>query len=119
MVIALLCLFAISAEAQPLTWVGYAASTDGRAYRIVGGNEYTAREDARAHCEQMTLRSCNAMSVHENSFVYIINCVYAGNSQSFMGGSNINMGAAQWLANDKAQRANYVPATDCREIFRF
>ena len=99
-------------------WIAFAASTDGRVFRWNGGTESSARNAAWAECERMTLRACNAISVQTQTDVSVVNCVSGNRRESFLGGSNINMGGARWLATDKAKKAGY-DEDECREIFTY
>jgi hypothetical protein len=99
----------------PVTkWIGYAVSPTGRVFRsYVRFNEAQVRAEARAECEAITLRSCPAaIAVQPTSYVVAIVC----GREAFIGGSNIDLGAASWIANNKATQARgYAPS--CRNVF--
>ena len=99
-------------------WIAFAASQDGRVFRHSGGTESSSKTSAQAECEQKTLRSCNAISVQTETDVVVVNCGLGRERESFLGGSNINMGGARWLAMDKAKKAGY-DENACREIFTY
>lgn len=104
---------------QPTTgWIAFAASQNGRVFRHDGGTESSSKATAQTECENKTLRSCNAISVQTQTDVAIVHCRAGSDSDSFLGGSNQNMGGARWLAMNKAQNAGYSPG-DCSEIFTY
>ncbi len=105
----------LAVEAQTV-WIGYAASTDGRYLVGVTGGEPDAREVTRQMCESQTLRQCNAISVHLQSYVYIVHCSNGFVQNSFLGGSNRDLGAAEWRARMKANQQLF-QNQDCRPIF--
>jgi hypothetical protein len=99
-------------------WVGYSASPNGRIFRSeVFNDEQRAKNTARAECSSTSLRTCNwdlgTIAVAPSSFVAAVNC---GGRESFIGGSNIDIGAALWMANKKAKSRNW-PAANCRQVF--
>jgi hypothetical protein len=122
---ALVSIPALAIEIQPrpaptlpmAEWVGYSASPNGRVFQSnIFDNEMLAKASARTECSSTSLRTCEWMAtiaVGPSSYVVAINC---GNKESFIGGSNIDGGAALWMANHKARSRNWSPA-NCRQIF--
>ncbi len=99
-------------------WIAFAVSTNGRVFKIEGGSELGARTAAKNECEHKTLRACSAIAVNTNSDVIAINCKAGRDQESFVGGSNLNVGAAEWIAYDKAMKSGYSRG-DCREVYRY
>ena len=98
-------------------WVGYSVSPNGRVFQSqVLDNEMLAKATARVECSSTSLRTCEwlgTIAVSPSSYVVAINC---GGRESFIGGSNIDLGAALWIANHKARSRNWSPA-NCRQVF--
>ena len=99
-------------------WVGYSASPSGRVFQSrVFDNEQSAKNSTRSECSSTSLYTCNfqfsTIAVAPSSFVAAINC---GRKESFIGGSNIDMGAALWMATNKAKSRNWSTA-NCRQVF--
>ena len=98
-------------------WVGYSVSPNGRVFQSqVFDDEMLAKATARAECSSTSLRTCNwlgTIAVSPSSYVIAINC---GRKESFIGGSNIDGGAALWMAHNKARSRNWSPA-NCRQVF--
>ena len=117
-VFALVAAFVSPVSAQNFQWVGFAASSDGRVYRADVNDEYHAREVARNQCQQATMRNCNALSVFTSSDVIVMQCQNGVRSESFLGGSNQDHGAAQWIALNKAQQNGFF-RHNCVEVYRY
>ena len=98
-------------------WVGYSVSPNGRVFQSqVLDNEMLAKATARVECSSTSLRTCEwlgTIAVSPSSYVIAINC---GRKESFIGGSNIDAGAALWMAHNKARSRNWSPA-NCRQVF--
>ena len=98
-------------------WVGYSVSPNGRVFQSqVFDDEMLAKVTARAECSSTSLRTCDwlgTIAVSPSSYVIAINC---GRKESFIGGSNIDGGAALWIAHNKARSRNWSPA-NCRQVF--
>jgi hypothetical protein len=98
-------------------WVGYSASPNGRVFQSkVFDNEARAKATARAECSTTSLRTCDwlgTIAVAPSSYVAAITC---GGRESFIGGSNIDTGAALWMAQNKARSRNWSSA-NCRQVF--
>jgi len=97
-------------------WVGFAVSRNGRVFYSNPGTESWARNSARTECEQTSLHSCNAIAVSATSDVIAIHCRDGSGQGGFIGGSNINYGAAEWIAFNKAQQAGYGDRS-CRIVY--
>jgi hypothetical protein len=126
--IAAMALVSTSAIAKELTpqrgetyptaeWVGYSASPNGRVFQSkVFDNEARAKATARAECSTTSLRTCDwlgTIAVAPSSYVAAITC---GGRESFIGGSNIDTGAALWMAQNKARSRKWSSA-NCRQVF--
>jgi hypothetical protein len=98
-------------------WVGYSVSPNGRVFQSqVFDDEMLAKATARVECSSTSLRTCEwlgTIAVSPSSYVVAINC---GRKESFIGGSNIDAGAALWMAHNKARSRNWSPA-NCRQVF--
>ena len=98
-------------------WVGYSVSPNGRVFQSqIFDNEMLAKATARVECSSTSLRTCEwlaTIAVSPSSYVIAINC---GRKESFIGGSNIDAGAALWMAHNKARSRNWSPA-NCRQVF--
>jgi hypothetical protein len=98
-------------------WVGYSVSSNGRVFQSqVFDDEMLAKATARAECSSTSLRTCDwlgTIAVSPSSYVIAINC---GRRESFIGGSNIDRGAALWVAHNKARSRNWSPS-HCRQVF--
>jgi hypothetical protein len=98
-------------------WVGYSVSPNGRVFQSqIFDNEMLAKATARVECSSTSLRTCEwlgTIAVSPSSYVVAINC---GRKESFIGGSNIDAGAALWMAHNKARSRNWSPA-NCRQVF--
>jgi hypothetical protein len=98
-------------------WVGYSASPNGRVFQSkVFDNEARAKATARAECSTTSLRTCDwlgTIAVAPGSYVAAITC---GGRASFIGGSNIDTGAALWMAQHKARSRSWSLA-NCRQVF--
>jgi hypothetical protein len=121
---ALVSTFALAIEVGPhrvplptAEWVGYSVSPNGRVFQSqVFDDEMLAKAAARAECSSTSLRTCEwlaTIAVSPSSYVIAINC---GRKESFIGGSNIDGGAALWIAHNKARSRNWSPA-NCRQVF--
>jgi hypothetical protein len=106
-----------SAALPTAKWVGYSVSPNGRVFQSqVFDDEMLAKATARAECSSTSMRTCDwlgTIAVSPSSYVIAINC---GRKQSFIGGSNIDGGAALWMAHNKARSRNWSPA-HCRQVF--
>jgi hypothetical protein len=98
-------------------WVGYSVSPNGRVFQSrVFDDEMLAKSAARAECSSTSLRTCDLLgtiAVSPSSYVIAINC---GRKESFIGGSNIDAGAALWIAHNKARSRNWSLA-NCQQVF--
>jgi len=109
----------VRAESAPSgEWVGYSASPKGRVFQSkVYDNEQSAKNSARQECSSTSLYTCDwklsTIAVAPSSFVAAVTC---GGRESFIGGSNIDTGAALWMANNKA-RSRHWPSANCRQVF--
>ena len=97
------------------TWLGIAASWNGRVFKNTdGSDEVSARDSARSECEQTTGRTCHAISVPEWWQVVAVACQQRGAVAAFVGGSAEN--AAERIALDKGNRAGFGDSK-CRTIY--
>ena len=97
------------------TWLGIAASWNGRVFKNTdGSSEVATRDSARSECEQTTGRTCQAISVPEWWQVVAVACQQRGAVAAFVGGSAEN--AAERIALDKGNRAGF-GESKCRTIY--
>ena len=97
------------------TWLGFAASWNGRVFKNTdGSDEVGARDSARSECEQTTGRTCHAISVPAWWQVTAVACKQRGAVAAFVGGSAEN--AAERIALDKGNRAGFSDS-QCHTIY--
>ena len=98
------------------SWVGYAASSNGRVFKIEDASrEAVARIEARKECESTTQRTCRAIAVTDGTEVIALRCRDGGRSDTFLGGSN--QGGARYIAEEKAREEGF-GARQCSEVYR-
>lgn len=97
------------------TWLGIAASSNGRVFRNVDrSGEVVARDRTMSECEQTTGRTCQAIAVPVSWQVAAVACRRASEVAVFVGGSAQN--AAERIALDKGNRAGF-DDNHCRTIY--
>jgi hypothetical protein len=97
------------------TWVGFAASSNGRVFQNIDqSGEVVARDAALSECEQTTGRTCQAIAVPISWHVAAITCRRAKAVAAFVGGSAQD--AAERIALDKGNRAGFEDS-NCHTIY--
>ena len=109
----------IARPASSVEWVGFAVAPNGRVFKSDPvQREGVARNSANDECAQATLRSCAAIAVFASTDVIAVSCSSGRKTGGYIGGSNIDMGAARWLAFDKAKKAGF-DESDCSIVFTY
>ncbi len=101
------------ARANPVStvWVGFAVAPNGRVFQSSENlYENSARENAKAECEQNAGRTCRAIAVPQNWNVSVVVC----NGGSFVAGTQA--GSARPLAITKAENEGIY---SCQETFTY
>jgi Domain of unknown function (DUF4189) len=97
------------------TWLGFAASSNGRVFQNIDrSGEAIARDAALSECEQTTGRTCQAIAVPTSWQVSAVACRRAKAVAAFVGGSAQD--AAERIALDKGNRAGFEDS-NCRTIY--
>jgi hypothetical protein len=99
-----------SSRPQPQSndWMGFAISRNGRAFISDDVGQHDAIRNAEHQlCERTTAHPCTAIAMQSIGYVAFAHCREGRTQGGFVGGSNENMGAARWVALDKARQAGF------------
>ena len=106
------------AAAAGSNWVGFAVSSNKRAFKSDSkqgsGAEASARNEARMECERTSLRTCYGIAVPETADISAVGCTYNGRSNAYLGGSATH--DQKRIALNKANSQGF-PDSSCVEFY--